>query len=107
MALGELGYQVASRWPAGVSFALGDCYLVLEQSSALSATTHERTRPGLNHLAFHAGSRAELDQLVAAAPAYGWRLLFADQHPYAGGPDHYAGYLADPGGYEVELVAEA
>ena len=33
--------------------------------------------------------------------------MFADRHPYAGGPDHYAAYLADPYGYEVELVADA
>ncbi len=42
---------------------------------------------------------------VAASSAYGWTLLFADRHPYAGGPQHYAAYLADRHGSEVELVA--
>ena len=42
---------------------------------------------------------------MAAAPAYGWSLMYADRHPYAGGPDHYAAYLEDAYGYEVELVA--
>jgi hypothetical protein len=31
--------------------------------------------------------------------------LFPERHPYAGGPDHYAAYLEDADGFEVELVA--
>jgi hypothetical protein len=46
-----------------------------------------------------------VDRLVAQAPDRGWSLLFQDRHPYAGGPDHYAAYLEDRYGYEVELVA--
>ena len=69
-------------------------------------TGHDRLRPGLNHLAFHAGSRLRVDALAAAGPAHGWELLFADRHPYAGGADHYAAYLASTDGYEVELVAD-
>ena len=34
-----------------------------------------------------------------------WTLLFPDRHPHAGGPDSYAGYLANADGFEVELVA--
>lgn len=78
---------------------------VLEKSGALSGTDHDRCRPGLNHLAFPTGSRADLDTLVAAAPERGWSLLFADRHSFAGGPDHYAIYLEDADGFEVELVA--
>jgi catechol 2,3-dioxygenase-like lactoylglutathione lyase family enzyme len=100
--LTELGYTPYQDWPAGRSWRLGDTYLVIEQSPALSSPTHDRHRPGLNHLAFHAGSR--VDALVSAAPSHGWTLLFPDKHPYAGGPDHYAAYLADEDGFEVELV---
>jgi catechol 2,3-dioxygenase-like lactoylglutathione lyase family enzyme len=32
-------------------------------------------------------------------------VLYADCHPYAGGPDHYAAYVEDPDGIKVELVA--
>jgi len=32
--------------------------------------------------------------------------MFADRHPYAGGPDHYAAYLESGEGFEVELVAD-
>jgi probable phosphoglycerate mutase len=31
-------------------------------------------------------------------------LLFAERHPFAGGPGHYAAYLENADGYEVELV---
>ena len=66
---------------------------------------HQRTRAGLNHLAFHAGDRASVDALAAAAPEHGWVPLFADRYPHAGGPEHYAAYLEDQDGYEVELIA--
>jgi catechol 2,3-dioxygenase-like lactoylglutathione lyase family enzyme len=78
---------------------------VVEQSPALTATEHDRCRPGLNHLAFHAGDRVEVDALVTAARAHGWTLLFPDRHPYAGGPDVYAAYLANTDGFEAELIA--
>ena len=78
---------------------------MLESGPDVVRTPHERCRPGLNHVAFHAGSRPELDALVADAGAHGWRLLFPDRHPYAGGPEHYAAYLEDAAGFEVELVA--
>ncbi|MBQ1048296.1 VOC family protein [Micromonospora sp. C51] len=103
--LGELGWTSFQEWPAGHSWRLGSTYLVLEASPALTGRRHDRRAPGLNHLAFHAGPAAAVDRLVEQAPAYGWELLFADRHPYAGGPDTYAGYLADGQGYEVELVA--
>ncbi|MFY1636594.1 VOC family protein [Solwaraspora sp. WMMB335] len=103
--LGELGWQPYQRWAAGRSWRHGGTYLVLEQSPALTTASHDRCAAGLNHLAFHAGDRQRVDELVAVAPGHGWSLLFADRHPYAGGPDTYAGYLADRYGYEVELVA--
>lgn len=103
--LGRLGYTLFQDWPAGRSWRLGGTYLVIEQSPALSAHRHDRLRPGMNHLAFHAGSREHVDRLAAAAPGHGWALLFPDTHPYAGGHGHYAAYLANTDGYEVELVA--
>jgi hypothetical protein len=80
--------------------------VVAEQSPALFGTTHDRRQPGLNHLAFHAVSVPELDQIVSDALNHGWVLLFADQHPYAGGNDHLVGYLVNSDGFEVELVAD-
>jgi catechol 2,3-dioxygenase-like lactoylglutathione lyase family enzyme len=103
--LGELGYAPFQSWEHGRSWRLGAVYVVVEESPAMSADAHDRRRPGVNHVALHAGTRAQLDALVAAAPSHGWRLMFADRHPHAGGPDHVAAYLEDSDGYEVELVA--
>lgn len=103
--LTELGWSPYQDWPAGRSWRYGATYVVLERSRDLTAATHERTRPGLNHLALWAGPRAALDRLRAQAPEHGWAELFADRYPYAGGPDHVAAYLVDADGFEVELVA--
>jgi len=78
---------------------------VLEQSPDRTASRHDRKRPGLNHIAFHVADQDQVEKLVAVAPSYGWRLLFTDRHPYAGGEGHYAAYLENPDGFEVELVA--
>lgn len=103
--LTALGYEPYQDWPDGRSWRLADTYVVVEQSPALTATDHERCRPGLNHLAFHAGDVAQLDRLVAEAANHGWTLMFADRHPHAGGDNHHAGYLENSDGFEVELVA--
>ncbi len=103
--LGTLGWTEFQNWPKGRSWRLGDVYLVVEQSPAMTAAEHDRCRPGLNHLAFHAGPRSAVDQLVADAGAHGWTLMFADRHPFAGGPEHYAAFLENRHGYEIELIA--
>ncbi|SNT58616.1 Glyoxalase/Bleomycin resistance protein/Dioxygenase superfamily protein [Asanoa hainanensis] len=102
--LGALGYTEFQSWPAGRSWRRGATYVVVEQSKAMSPGGHDRLRPGLNHLAFHA-DRQTIDALVDEAPKHGWALLFPDRHPHAGGPDTYAAYLANEDGFEAELVA--
>ena len=102
--LGELGYEQFQDWEDGRSWRSGPTYIVVEQSPAMTASEHERCRPGLNHLAFHVENRQRLDELTSASAAHGWRLMFADKHPHAGGPDYVAGYLENDDGYEVELV---
>ena len=103
--LGRLGYVRGDVWERGESWHLGEAYVVLEAGPHVLEGPHERRRPGVNHVAFHGGSRAEVDELVEAGTAHGWSLLFSDRHPYAGGVAHYAAYLEDDSGFEVELVA--
>lgn len=103
--LAELGYERTDTWPAGESWRLGQTYVVLEAGPDVLPLPHERRRPGVNHVAFHAGTRAEVDALATAAVGHGWSLMFTDRHPFAGGPQHYAAYLEDGAGFEVELVA--
>jgi catechol 2,3-dioxygenase-like lactoylglutathione lyase family enzyme len=103
--LTKLGYILFQEFAGGRSWLLGGTYVVAEQSPALTGSGHDRCAPGLNHLAFHVASRELLDSLVAAAPEHGWRLMFADKHPHAGGAETYAAYLENEDGFEAELVA--
>jgi catechol 2,3-dioxygenase-like lactoylglutathione lyase family enzyme len=103
--LTSLGYRMFQDWPGGRSWQAGDAYIVVEQSPARTASRHDRCRPGLNHLAFHVASRGLVDELTAEALLHGWKLMFADDHPFAGGPQHYAAYLENSDGFEAELVA--
>jgi catechol 2,3-dioxygenase-like lactoylglutathione lyase family enzyme len=107
-ALGYLPFQSwegAKTGDGGRSWRLGPTYVVAERSPALTAERHERCRPGLNHLAFHVEDEAAVEKLVAEGAGHGWRLMFPDRHPYAGGEQHYAAYLENDDGFEVELVA--
>lgn len=104
--LGRLGYTRTDRWTHGQSWSRGPVYVVLEAGPARVAGRHDRLLAGFNHVGFHAGSRQAVEALVAEAPAHGWTLMFADRHPYAGGPEHFAAYLESTAGFEVELVAD-
>lgn len=61
--LGELGYGLYQEWDAGRSWRRGDTYVVLEAAPAPGA--HDRRRPGLSHLAFHAGAPDDVDKMWA------------------------------------------
>jgi probable phosphoglycerate mutase len=105
--LERLGFAEKDSWADGVSYSGEGFYLVLEAGPDVQAAPHERRRPGLNHLAFRAGTRSEVDLLARRAASHGWTLLFPERHPFAGGADHYAAYLENAEGFEVELVADA
>nr|WP_051389034.1 hypothetical protein [Arthrobacter sp. 35W] len=107
--LERLGYRLRDEWgagPHGGSWRGAGEYIVLEAGPAV-AGPHRRLDSGLNHLAFHAGTRAQLDELVLAAGEHGWELMFAEEHPFAGGAGHYAAYLHNSDGFEIELVADS
>lgn len=46
-----------------------------------------------------------MDALASASAQHGWTSLFPEKYPHAGGPDHYAAYLVNSDGFELELVA--
>ena len=104
--LERLGYGTFQEWPQGRSWKLGDTYLVLVQANErYRQPSYHRKRVGLNHLAFHAASRAQVDEFTQALRTRGVPILYEDRHPYAGGPDHYAVFCEDPDRIKVELVA--
>lgn len=104
--LAELGFERASKWTGGESWAAGGAYLTLTTSPNLSPTAHDRRAPGVNHLAFQAGPPEQVDAIMARAEQHGWRPLYQDRYPHAGGPDHYAGWLENSAGFKAEVVAD-
>lgn len=104
--LPQLGFVVDATWPEGESWAAGGAYLTLTTSPKLSRADHDRRAPGVNHLAFRGGARERVDEIMAAAASHGWRPLYHDRYPHAGGPDHYAGWLENTAGFKVEVVAD-
>lgn len=103
--LARLGYGQYQDWPRGRSWRRGATYIVVEESPDLSGRAHHRTAPGLNHLAFRCGTPERVDALAAEGPGNGWTELFPEKYPHAGGPGHFAAYLVNSDGFEVELVA--
>ena len=102
---GAVGSRQGAGGPVTRRYGLRAEVEVFERFPDQAPGPQEWTRPGLNHLGFHATNRAQVDELTAEAPRHGWSPLYADRHPHAGGPDHYAAYLEDTDGYQVEIVA--
>lgn len=102
--LTRLGFSAEGRSGTGMSFARSGFYVFFEAGPDRRAG-HDQMRSGLNHVALVAGSRADVDAIVDDAPQHGWTVMFPDRHPFAGGEDHYAAYLENDEGFEVELVA--
>ncbi|WP_249871131.1 VOC family protein [Oceanobacillus saliphilus] len=104
--LEELGYHLFQKWDAGRSWKLNDSYLVFVQTEEkYLPSSYYRKRVGLNHLAFHAESSAQVDALTKRLQQKGIPILYSDKHPYAGGINHYAVYFEDPDRIKVEIVA--
>jgi catechol 2,3-dioxygenase-like lactoylglutathione lyase family enzyme len=102
--LSELGYGPHQEWDEGCSFRRGETYVALVEAPAGARSLHRRD-VGVNHVAFHAGTREDVDRLTSVLADRGGKLLYADRHPHAGGADHYALFCEDPDGLKVELVA--
>ena len=100
--LTELGYELKEEWEGGCSWINGPTYIVVGQADNLDHP-FDRQAPGLNHLAFHAASREQVDEITAGIrERENATVLYEDQHPYAGG--YYALYCEAPQGLKVEVV---
>lgn len=105
--LTRLGFSLADDWGEGQSWAAGQAYLVLTETPNTRNVPHDRRRPGMNHIAFRAGSTRQVDEIMKGGPSHGWSPLYQERYPHAGGPDYYAGWLENASGYKVEVVADA
>ena len=104
--LEDLGYDVFQKWDSGISWRLGETYIVFVQTEErFLDVPYHRSRVGLNHLAFHAASREHVDEITEKLKSMGVTILYTDRHPYAGGKDYYAVFFEDPDRIKVELVA--
>ena len=104
--LEELGYHTFQKWDLGQSWKMEDTYIVFVQAEErFLDVPYHRCRVGLNHLAFHADSRQQVDNMTEKLKDKGITVLYTDQHPFAGGDNYYAVYFEDPDRIKVELVA--
>ena len=105
--LQELGYTPFQTWDKGFSYKEGNAYIVFVQTEdRFMDIPYHRGGTGLNHLAFHAESKDQVDEMTRKLKARSIPILYEDRHPYAGGPEHYAVFFEDPDRVKVELVAE-
>jgi catechol 2,3-dioxygenase-like lactoylglutathione lyase family enzyme len=88
----------------------GGGFFGIEVRPAVSdSRLHDRHAPGLHHLAFHAESRAAVDEVHARVVQAGGRVLDppADYSGLEGYTDgYYAAFFADPDGVKLEVVHE-
>ena len=104
--LSEFEYELYQKWDSGISWKYGETYLVFVQTEErFLDIPYHRSGVGLNHLAFHAKSKEQVDQITTQLKEKGINILYQDRHPYAGGGSHYAVYFEDPDRIKVELVA--
>jgi len=107
--LGELGWELDSAGTdQGASWVHPDgTYVFLERSPDQVDASHDRCRPGVNHLALTCESRALLDRRRAESTSHGWHELFSERYPHAGGEHHTALYIENSEEFEVEVVVES
>ncbi|MBC9825641.1 hypothetical protein GLO26_07360 [Carnobacterium inhibens] len=104
--LEDLGYQAFQTWDEGRSWKRDETYIVFVQTKEkfLSEGYH-RGHTGLNHLAFQASSKEQVDSLTKKLQEKGIEILYKKRHPFAGGEQHYAVFFEDSDRIKVELVA--
>ncbi len=104
--LQRLGYCIFQQWDEGISYKLADTYIVFVQvEERFLGQAYHRCHSGLNHLAFHAGSKEFIDEITAELRARNVNILYPDRHPHAGGKDNYAVFFEDPQRMKVEICS--
>ncbi|TWT16143.1 VOC family protein [Planomicrobium sp. CPCC 101079] len=104
--LPDLGYELYQEWPRGFSYKHSSTYLVFVQTeNEFLHNGYNRKATGLNHLAFHAKSRQQVDELTGKMRRKCVKVLYEDRHPFAGGSHYYALFIEGPDRLKIEIVA--
>jgi catechol 2,3-dioxygenase-like lactoylglutathione lyase family enzyme len=109
LVLGHLGYvrepvdEERSRW--SLEYAGGARFEIEVRPPAQrpASDRHDRYRPGIDHLAFHAASRADVDALHEKLLAAGHPVVEPPRE-YDYSPGYYAVAFDDPSGIRLEVV---
>jgi glyoxylase I family protein len=87
--------------PGGASWAIE----VRPPREPIARRRHERYAPGIDHLAFHAESRADVDGIYAVLVEAGYDVADPpSEYDYT--PGYYAVAFDDPDGIRLEVVHE-
>jgi catechol 2,3-dioxygenase-like lactoylglutathione lyase family enzyme len=102
----RLGWRRSTESPDSVAFFdLGAIVLAVWSRDELAADAHQTTGrvrdPGATALAINVGTRAEVDDALAAAVSAGASVLKPAEETSWGG---YTAYFADPDGHAWELA---
>ena len=102
----KFSYTILQNWDNGISFKFEETYLVFVQTDKeyLDSSFH-RKNVGINHLAFHCGSREFVDLLTKELRERNINILYVDRHPFAGGNNNYAVFFECPDKIKIEVVA--
>ena len=104
--LTSLGYQPYQSWDQGKSWKLDATYFVIVQvEDRFKNNIYHRKNVGLNHLAFHAESPADVEAMATALKNRGVTILYPDRDSHAGGKNNHAVFFEDPDRIKVEYVA--
>lgn len=104
--LGNLGYQTYQSWDKGKSWCLESTYFVIVQvEDSFKNNFYHRKNIGLNHIAFHAQNRQDVDDMACALKNRGVRILYTDRSLQTDDHTHHAIYFEDPDRIKVEFLA--
>lgn len=101
----RLSYSIFQTWSQGISYKYKDTYIVFVQTEPdFLKNTYHRKNTGLNHVAFHIGSKDKILQLLKEANDRKFRVLYPDRPMEEN--NSIIGFLEDPDGIKVELIFE-
>ena len=108
--LGFMGYACVHRDARGIDWDIGTkgrdfCSIGIKTAEGEGADrTHDRSSPGLHHIAWNAQSPADVDRLHALLVKIGATVLDPPALYPQYGEGYYAVFFTDPDGLKLEYV---